>query len=142
MNLAIVDASGNQITSFGGAGGTSETDDSPFTAGSGAGTPIMGFATADTIDSGDVGVVGMTTSRELFVSIEADSVGLALAANQLADGHNVTVDNGAGASAVNIQDGGNSITVDAVDLDVRDLTHASDSVKIGDGTDFLAVESK
>jgi hypothetical protein len=31
---------------------------------------------------------------------------------QLADGHNVTVDNAAGASAVNIQDGGNSITVD------------------------------
>ena len=38
--------------------------------------------------------------------------GAATAANQLPDGHNVTVDNGAGASAVNIQDGGNSITVD------------------------------
>lgn len=34
------------------------------------------------------------------------------AANQLADGHNVTVDNASGASAVNIQDGGNSLTVD------------------------------
>lgn len=31
---------------------------------------------------------------------------------QLADGHNVTVDNASGAGAVNIQDGGNSITVD------------------------------
>jgi len=31
---------------------------------------------------------------------------------QLPDGHNVTVDNGAGANAVNIQDGGNTITVD------------------------------
>jgi hypothetical protein len=38
--------------------------------------------------------------------------GAATAANQLPDGHNVTVDNAAGASAVNIQDGGNSITVD------------------------------
>lgn len=38
--------------------------------------------------------------------------GAATSANQLPDGHNVTVDNASGASAVNIQDGGNSITVD------------------------------
>lgn len=42
--------------------------------------------------------------------------GAATAANQLPDGHNVTVDNAAGASAVNIQDGGNSITIDATSL--------------------------
>ena len=42
---------------------------------------------------------------------------------------------------VNIADGGNSITVDAVDLDIRDLTHVSDSVKIGDGTDFLGINT-
>jgi hypothetical protein len=42
---------------------------------------------------------------------------------------------------VNIADGGNSITVDASDLDIRDLTHVSDSVKIGDGTDLLAVNA-
>lgn len=40
----------------------------------------------------------------------------------------VTVINGAGAAAVNIQDGGNSITVDAVNLDIRDLSSVSDSV--------------
>lgn len=38
--------------------------------------------------------------------------GAATAANQLADGHNVTVDNASAAAAVNIQDGGNTITVD------------------------------
>jgi len=38
--------------------------------------------------------------------------GAATSAAQLADGHNVTIDNAAGASAVNIQDGGNAITVD------------------------------
>lgn len=38
--------------------------------------------------------------------------GAATAANQLPDGHNVTVDNGSGGSAVNIQDGGNVISVD------------------------------
>jgi len=129
---------------------------------------------------------------------------------------NVTVDNAAGASAVNIQDGGNSITIDgsvtanagtdlntsalaldstltdssqktqivdgsgniigatsnaldininsgtidntsfevtqsnasslkaevsATDLDIRDLTHVSDSVKIGDGTETVNVNA-
>lgn len=38
--------------------------------------------------------------------------GAATLANQLVDGHNVTVDNAGGGAAVNIQDGGNSITVD------------------------------
>lgn len=38
-----------------------------------------------------------------------------------------------------IGDGGGSITVDAIDLDIRDITHVSDSIKIGDGTDFLAI---
>ncbi len=44
LDVAIVDGSGNQITSFGGSGGTSETDDAAFTAGSGFGTPAMGFS--------------------------------------------------------------------------------------------------
>lgn len=38
--------------------------------------------------------------------------GAATSANQLPDGHNVTIDNAAGAAAVNIQDGGNNISVD------------------------------
>lgn len=40
---------------------------------------------------------------------------------------------------VEIVDGGNSITVDAIDLDIRDLTHVSDSVAIGDGTTLADV---
>ena len=53
----------------------------------------------------------------------------------------VTVNNAAGASAVNVQDGGNSITVDSVDLDIRNLTHVAsqDSVRIGDGADLALV---
>lgn len=35
----------------------------------------------------------------------------------------------------------NPVTIQATNLDVRDLTHVSDSVKIGDGTDFLAVNA-
>jgi hypothetical protein len=36
---------------------------------------------------------------------------------------------------------GSSVSVSATDLDIRDLTHASDSVKVGDGTEFLAINS-
>lgn len=42
----------------------------------------------------------------------------------------VTVNNAAGAAAVNIQDGGNSITVDATDLDIRNLNLTDDAVKV------------
>ena len=76
LNVAIVDGSGNQVTSFGGSGGTSATDDSAFTAGSGSGTPVMGFFSADTVDAGDTGVLAMDASRRLLVSIEADNVGI------------------------------------------------------------------
>lgn len=51
--------------------------------------------------------------------------------DQLVAGLNVTVVNGAGAAAVNIQDGGNIITVDATDLDIRNLVFANDKVDVG-----------
>ena len=64
-----------------------------------------------------------------------------ISASSLSALESITVQNPSGAGAVNIQDGGNSITVDAVDLDIRDLSHSQDSIKIGDGTDFLAVNT-
>lgn len=69
LSVAIVDGSGNQVTSFGGSGGTSATDDAAFTVASGAGTPIMGVVTSDSVDSGDVGVVGMLANRQLKVTL-------------------------------------------------------------------------
>jgi len=55
--------------------------------------------------------------------------------DELAAGIDVTVVNGPGVDAVNIQDGGNSITVDATGLDIRALDCATDSVSIcSDGT--------
>lgn len=72
LNVAIVDATGAQITSFGGSGGTSTTDDAAFTPAVGAGTPIMGFAdetAPDAVDEGDVGVVRMTLQRALHVNL-------------------------------------------------------------------------
>lgn len=53
-----------------GGGGASSTDDAAFTAATDAGTPIMGFVTADAVDSGDVGVVAMTTARALHVAVQ------------------------------------------------------------------------
>lgn len=45
------------------------------------------------------------------------------------------------ANPVPVSDAGGSLTVDALNLDIRDLTHVSDSVKIGDGTDLLAINT-
>lgn len=57
-----------------------------------------------------------------------------------ANSSDVTVDNGGGGSAVNIQDGGNTITVDgsvtvsASDLDIRNLNLTDDAVKVSANT--------
>lgn len=63
------------IVAGAGTGGTSATDDAAFTAAAGSGTPMMGFATADTVDSGDVGVVAMTTARALHVAVQSIAAG-------------------------------------------------------------------
>jgi len=76
-----------------------------------------------------------------FATDSVDVSGSTLGANDGVDIGDVTINNAGGASAVNIQDGGNSITVDATDLDIRDLSHTTDSIQIGDGTDLLAVEA-
>jgi len=72
-------------------------------------------------------------------------LGQGLPANPGVDIGDVTINNAGGGSAVNIQDGGNAITVDgtvvvtATDLDIRNLAHGQDSVRIGDGTDLALV---
>jgi hypothetical protein len=43
--------------------------------------------------------------------------------------------------ALIIGDGGNAITVTATDLDIRDLTQATDSVSIGDGTNLVTINA-
>lgn len=35
----------------------------------------------------------------------------------------------------------NTVAISATDLDIRDLSHTQDSVKVGDGTDFLAINA-
>lgn len=69
LSVAILDGAGNQVTSFGGAGGTSSQDDTAFSAGIGFGTPMMGIATSDNVDVNDAGVIGMTVAREMFTTL-------------------------------------------------------------------------
>jgi len=42
---------------------------------------------------------------------------------------------------VNVTQGTSPWVVSATDFDIRDLSHSQDSVKIGDGTDFLAINN-
>jgi hypothetical protein len=91
-----------------------------------------------TVDATDLDI------RDLaFATDKVDVTGseVSLDATTLAALESVTVQNGAGVAAVNIQDGGNSITVDATDLDIRDLDAAQDNVAISDGTNTLAVNA-
>jgi hypothetical protein len=71
LQVAIVDGSGNQITTFGGSGGTADADRSAHVAGTTSGTPAQGVfeSVVTTVADGKVGTVGMTTNRELKVSV-------------------------------------------------------------------------
>jgi hypothetical protein len=68
---------------------------------------------------------------------------------RVAEGINVEVDLNFADDSVTAHQGGtwvidsitNPVTVTATDLDIRDLSHTQDSVKVGDGTDFLAVNA-
>jgi len=75
------------------------------------------YGTAGTADAQVMSVQGIASMTPVTVTatnLDCQSGGadMATAAGQLADGHNVTIDNGAAGAAVNIQDGGNTITVD------------------------------
>lgn len=105
-----------------------------------------GAAAVNIQDGGNsltVDAVDLDIRNLVFATDKVDVSGseVSISSASLAALESITVQNGAGGAAVNIQDGGNSLTVDAVDLDIRDLSHAQDSVKIGDGTDFLAVNA-
>ena len=70
VDVAIVDGSGNQITAFGGSGGTSHSDDAAFTIGGASSVTPAAFladeTTPDSVDEGDVGVPRMTLTRKAY----------------------------------------------------------------------------
>ena len=79
LNVAIVDGSGNQVTSFAGSGGTSSTDDADFTPLSTAGTPIMGAyeSTPTSVTDTDMGIIGIDVNRRVKVSLDASTLDVA-----------------------------------------------------------------
>jgi len=147
QSVAIVDGSGVQITSFG--GGTQYADGAA--RGTSTGTIVMGddgtliqAITAKTLNTqvvaADTGLVvnavmhGLTTAGGgSYVDVKVnpsgalsvDASGSTLAANSGVDIGDVTINNAAGAAAVNIQDGGNSITVDGAVTTSGTVTEAN-----------------
>jgi hypothetical protein len=79
-----------------------------------------------TVDASDLDI------RDLVAASDAVSA-------WLKDGSGNSISSTTGSLHVLLQNA--SIVVTASDLDIRDLTHSSDSVKVGDGTDFLAINT-
>jgi subtilisin family serine protease len=69
-------------------------------------------------------------SMAVLQSLFSVSDVIALDVATLAALESITIQNPGGVSAVNIQDGGNSITIDATLLDTRHLTFANDKVDV------------
>jgi phosphohistidine swiveling domain-containing protein len=105
------------------------------------GTDFSGvFGAVSVISGGRVLVDGSGVTQPVSAASLPLPSGAATAANQLADGHNVTIDNAAGGSAVNVQDGGNSLTIDNADLaTIAGDTTSLDGKDLMLGTDFSAV---
>jgi len=123
--------------------GSITASDPTFTDATGTSVPANAAFVAGT-DGTLTRALKTDAGGELQVDVLSSALpsGAATSANQLPDGHNVTVDNAAGAAAVNIQDGGNTITVDgAVDVTKTALTPASPTAATVGVATGLAVAS-
>lgn len=74
---------------------------------------------------------------ESFVS-DSDQVGAHLLGSS---SNKITSTTDGGKEGLDVYLLNDSLAVTATDLDIRDITHVSDSIKVGDGTDFLAVNA-
>jgi hypothetical protein len=102
----------------------------------GAAVNIQDGGNSITVDATDLDIRDLDSAQDSVEVLQATHDNLNLNANlQVGD---ADVANG---NPVPVSDAGGSLTVDAVNLDIRDLTHVSDSVKVGDGTDFLAINA-
>lgn len=104
-----------------------------------------GYSTGDIIVRYDIIDVATSTIAATIWFNQTTQLGISAPAagniTPISSPSGVTVLNGPGASAVNIQDGGNSITVDANNLDIRNLDFASDSVDISNSTNVGVTNS-
>ena len=132
--IQIADDAGNVASITGGALDVNATvtletayvDDSAFTIGTdkvNAQGYLADETTPDSVDEGDIGIARMTLTRIQLATIDDGA------------GNRLAID-GSGYITSNIN---GTVTVSASDLDIRDLTHVSDSVSIGDGTTLADV---
>lgn len=143
LNVAIVDSSGNQISTFG--GGTTFDDgdaldtDSQGTLIMGA-TAIAGTARAIRVNNGGQLDIRPLTSSDVVAAAQSGT--WVLGANSGVDIGDVTINNAAGASAVNVQDGGNSLTVDGTlavtQSGTWNITNISGTISLPTGASTLA----
>ena len=98
------------------------------------------------------GTVAATQSGVWDIGTVTTLTGITNDVNIADGGNSITVDNatlsvvGGGTEATALRvtianDSTGVITVDASDLDIRDLTHVSDSVQVGDGTEIIQVNT-
>jgi hypothetical protein len=123
----------------------------------------------DSVDEGDIGLARMTLDRVMITAAEQrgtwtvdlgatdnailDAIAASLVDIETNTDYGTVVGGGVEATALrvtiandstgvlSVDDNGGSLTVDAVDLDIRDLSHTTDSVEIGDGTDTMGVNA-
>jgi hypothetical protein len=143
LDVKLQDGTGNPITSTGGALNVNIL--SPITIYPAVDHPrdsilIYGWdgAANQKVKTDVAGELQIDVLSQPALSHSTDSV-------KVGDGTDFLSVNADGS--LNITDNGGSLTVDgtitvtATNLDIHDLTHVSDSVKVGDGTDFLAVNA-
>jgi hypothetical protein len=83
----------------------------------------------------DIGTVGSITGDVNVTATDLDIRDLSSATDSVSAVQSGTWDIGTVGSITG------DVNVTATDLDIRDLSHTQDSVKVGDGTDFLAVNA-
>jgi len=181
--IQLADNAGNSVSVTGGkldvnavvSIETAYVDDSAFVVGTdkvNAQGYLADETTPDSVNEGDIGIARMTLDRKVLMVIadpttDANRLGIDASGYITsningtvtidANSSNVTIDNAAGAAAVNIQDGGNSITVDGTVAisgtvavtqsgtwniaTVTTLTGITNDVSIDDGGNSITVDA-
>lgn len=116
-----VSEAGNIVVNGEYAGNNTEPSSAAIIAHERSGSP--GFATQTLRVTG---ISGSSDQVSLDVSLHDEAGEAFNSSNPLS----TNIENGAGVNAVNVQDGGNSITVDAINLDIRDIDASQDSIEV------------
>lgn len=106
-------------------------------------------ASAPTLTDGNIAALRVKTDGDLAVTLDSEAVVLGagtagigkLTANDAVDIGDVTVNNASGAAAVNIQDGGNSITIDNATLSVTGGGTEAGALRVTVASDSTGVMS-